>query len=135
MTVDVIFGKLVDTEDGKWAEWPGKEWGDESARENDGTDRLYTIFPGYPHRPFSTYGYYEFLRRIPVAQIIHDLCKPLYPDTNDTEWHKVDQTLIDLIDRLPETDGGIDTDRAKWYKYWSRRAVEEFGDDAAILIY
>jgi len=140
MTVDVFFGKLVqevdDSEDCtySWCEWPGKDSQDKSTWEDDGTNFQYTIFPGYPYRPFSTHGYYAFVNREPIARAIHELCKPLYPNSNDTEWRTVDQTLLDLIDQLPEADGGIDTDRAKWYKYWSKRAVEEFGDEAVILI-
>jgi len=135
MTVDVKFGRLIETEDGPWIDWPGIEISDKSTRQEDGTSPKHTIFAGFPHRPFSTHGYYDFVRRIPIANAIHELCKPLYPNTNDVEWRKVDQTLIDLIDQLPETDGDIDTDRAKWYKYWSRRALAEFGDDAVIFIF
>lgn len=135
MTVDVRFGKLVDGENGPWVDWPGIDTFDKATRQEDGTSPEYTLWPGFPFRGFSSLGYGEFLRRVPIADAINTLCKPLHPQINDVEWRQVDQTLIDLIDQLPEDDDGIDTDRAKWYKYWSRRALEEFGKEAVIFIY
>lgn len=135
MTVDVMFGVLVNSEDDEgrlWVDWPGKA---RDEREPDGTSAEYTLYPGRPHRPFSSHGYYEFVKRVPAAKAIHDLCKPLYPNSNDIEWRKVDNVLLGQIDKLPLTDGGIDTDRAKWYKYWAHRAKIEFGEAAVIFIY
>jgi len=140
MTVDVAFGTLIHVEEPDeepyfWHEWPGISIGDDSTREDDGTDPKMTIFAGYPKRSFATLSYYDWLHRIPLAHSIHVLCKQRYPNSNDYEWRPLDRALLALIDQLPETGEAIDIDRAVWYKYWSHRAVEEFGDRAVIALW
>ncbi|MCP4363432.1 MAG: hypothetical protein GY938_05475 [Ketobacter sp.] len=140
MTTDVEFGKLDHTiEDGKrydFVSWPGiyRDWENEKdiGLEDDGTSKEWTIFSGRPIRSFSSYGFYEWVNRIPQAGTILELCKPQHPNTQDPEQRKIDQTLLDVIGLLPEAGEPCDIDRAKWFKYWSGRALEEFGEAAYI---
>lgn len=140
MITDVKFGKLMhEIEDGEeytFVDWPGiyKDWETETevGFEDDGTSIEWTIFSGRPIRSFSNSGFYDWVERIPQAATILELCKPEYPHTQDPEQRQVDKTLLDVINLIPENGEPCDVDRAKWFKYWAKRAIEEFGEAAHI---
>lgn len=126
MTVDVHFGKLATEvdEDGVWehAEWPG------DPHEDDGTSEEHTIYSRRPIRSFSNSGFADWVERVPEARAIAYVCY-----TADRVATPIDATLLKLIKRLPAKGLPGDVDRGKWFKYWSRRAVETFGSDAIIF--
>lgn len=126
MTVDVHFGKLAREVDGDetWehADWPG------DPHEDDGTSEEFTIYSGCPRRSFSNSGFADWCDRVPEAHTIADVCY-----TADRVATALDVTLLKLIDRLPSKGVPGDVDRGKWFKYWSRRAIETFGGDAIIF--
>lgn len=129
MTVDIRFGTLQ-WEDGDYeCTWGGNE----DPLENDGTSSEYTIFSGMPLRSFSNRGYWEWTRSSAEVNALHHAMKPVYPNSNDSEWVKVID-VIHLIERLP-IQSGCDADRVAWFKYWARRAINEFGNAAVICIW
>jgi hypothetical protein len=140
MTVDVEFGVAIERldEDGPYTrcEWPGKghdENFDYYGTEDDGTSIEYTIFAGRPHRSYATHGFYDWIERIPEAATLVTACKR--PNSNDFTFAKLDDTIMHLIDLLPLSGEPCDIDRAKWYKYWAKRAKDEFGDKAIIAFW
>jgi len=129
MTVDIKFGKRIENQesDGStypWCEWPGE------VSENDGTSREFTIFAGQPRRSFSNSGFSDWVARIPQARMIADLCWQ-----DDQQFTPIDATLLKAFELLPEKGSPGDVDRARWFKYWARRAVQEFGSDAVVFFW
>ncbi len=129
MTVDIKFGKRIENQesDGStypWCEWPGE------VSENDGTSREFTIFAGQPRRSFSNSGFSDWVERLPQARTVADLCWK-----DEQQFTPIDDTLLKVFDLLPENGSAADQDRARWFKYWARRAVQEFGSEAVIFFW
>lgn len=72
--------------------------------------------------------FYEFFDMIPFYR------RMKWNRTNDTDIAFL-KPLIDKINELKEEDFGTERhkDRLKWFKHWSNKAVELYGDDAAIM--
>lgn len=130
MTVDVQFGKMEphENEDGvyEWCVWPG------DPTEDDGTQAEYRIGVGKPWRLFPWSGWATWLDDVPEARALVDGIK--HPGSNDYHAVKITDEVQRLIDALPEA-GGVNGDRHKFFKYWSRRARETFGADAVMFWY
>lgn len=130
MTIDIEFGKITKFSDVEW----------DIEKQNDGANPMYTIFPGLPIRSFATFAYYNFLDRNKEVEKLHNICKPKYPDTNDSELKQIDTDFIKLVEKIPFPEGTTDKikcdiDRIKWLKFWTKLCYETFGKDAYIRIY
>lgn len=128
MTVDVQFGRMEprENEDGayEWCVWPG------DPTEQDGTEARYRIGVGKPWRSFGWSGWAEWINDVPEARAFVDGIG--HPGSNDYHTVKLTDDVQRLIDALPDV-GGVNGDRHKFFKYWSRRARETFGDAAVMF--
>jgi len=155
MTIDIGFGEIAQKWDvsskGKYGasvylscDFPGV------GKEDDGTSSDFTCFSGRPIRSFSIHGFHEWLWRVEEARTL--IAYTGRPDTNDFHSFKIDIEFMHLVERIPsdylygdfEKDyykddpkalAACDTDRAKWFKYWTRRAKDALGDKAAIAFW
>lgn len=96
----------------------------------------FTLWPRESYRSGSS-GFWEFWEKI-VGKLYHQMRR--YPRTNDYELYPLKQ-IIDEINKLPNSQfeqhgikviDDIDFDRLKWFKFWSNRAVNLYGEDAYI---
>jgi len=95
--------------------------------EPDGTSREHNLTAGWPVR--GLYDVTDWVKTCPVMAAIYKNIRqapnravPLTPD------------LMRQIQALPKKPGRPG-DRTQWLKYWTARAVQEYGQDAVIAIY
>lgn len=133
MSVDLRFGELIhvpadQSENGK--AYYSVRWEPEPV-EDDGTDAEYTLFKGKPHRAFSYADFRVWKDSFPAAWMLNAVAaKSKY---SDDMYHIIlVKDIALMIDELPLNGRPLTTDRHKWFQYWSRRALETFGDKAAL---
>jgi hypothetical protein len=132
MTVDVNFG-VLDYEIDYGEKYYFVHWDRSDDKiENDGTSEKYTVFSGKPIRCFSSSGFYELIDSNEQFKKFYMKCKPNYPESNDFEFIHITDDLIYEITSFEEKGSNCDIDRIKWFKYWARRAREEYGDKACL---
>jgi hypothetical protein len=129
MTLDVIIGKRVLSEDedkdiNKYTviECPNME---------DGCSVEFTIYKNTSYRSgssafWSFWGKTEQIRNIYLSMRKH-------PNTNDKDVTLL-KNHIDDINNINDNDFTVpcDQDRLKWFKFWSNKAIELYGNKAAI---
>ena len=91
----------------------------------------FTLWPRESYRSGST-EFWEFFTHNPeIRKIYHQMRD--FPDCNDYEVIKI-IPFIDKINALSIQDFKKDShkDRLKWLKFWCKKAIELYGDLAAI---
>lgn len=97
----------------------------EGEEPEDLVDREYTIDKGTPCRSPSYSGWGEFMDNVfhhfgPEAGMGWYLLAPYKEEIEQLE------------ERIPTLDTEINKDRAKWLVWWSKKAIELYGNRAAI---
>jgi len=90
-----------------------------------------TIFPKSALRMFSVQSWNSWESS---SDKLYNLYKSMreYPDLDGPEVIRL-KPFIKAINRLPDDYSEYDhVDRMKWFKYWSNKAVELYGDCAGI---
>jgi len=96
--------------------------------ENDGTDPQMSHTVGCPHRLIGAFDCDSWERRVRgVKQLLGQL-----PNTGGII--RLTPDILKLINSIPLKGKPIDVDRAIWLKYWTNRAITEFGDKAVIQL-
>ena len=91
----------------------------------------YTIFPKSALRMGST-GFWEFWEY--SSDELYTLFKLMreYPDLDGPEVVPLKPFIRDINNLPDKCFENADTDRMKWFKYWSNKAIELYGDCAGI---
>jgi hypothetical protein len=138
VTIDVMFGELVETpaehsadnKPGWYVQW------EPMPRENDGCDPEYSTSAGTPRRSFSYVGWQDWLESFPAAWTFAGEMAEPGPYDDEMLEIKLLSDVGRIIEALPSgKEGTVLADRNRWFIYWKRRAVETFGDRAAVKIY
>lgn len=137
MSIEISFGiaTVVEPQATPSVEWEADAYtidlvtGGQLVPEADGV-RLGTQWNGYPRRSMPTTEYLDFVHRFadtPGFDLIFsdDLRYPSFTRLTP----EVRATLAAL-----HADDELDADRVRFLQYWSRRAVEKFGERAVIGI-
>ncbi len=87
----------------------------------------FTLWEREAYRSGST-GFYEFFKYC-VGSLYYSIRS--FPNSSDQEIIKL-WPIIDKIQNLSIPDDTLDKDRMVWLKYWTKRAVDLYGKEAAI---
>ena len=123
MTLDVTIGKKT-----------GKDHVEKCPESKDNVcDSTQTNWPSESYRSGNNVSFWKFFTRNKDLKVIY-LKMRKHPDTNDLDIAQL-KPFMKEINKLKESDfvDEIDKDRVKWLKYWSNKAVELYGTDAAIM--
>lgn len=123
MTLDVRIGKK--TSENSVEQCP-------DAKENI-CDSAHTNWPAESYRSGNNVAFWKFFTRNKDLKAIY-LEMRKHPNTNDLDIALL-KPFLKRINKLKELNfiDEIDKDRLKWLKYWSNKAVELYGDEAAIM--
>mgnify|MGYP000892980268 CR=1 FL=1 len=125
MPFSILLGVWTDEQDG---DGPGCHWPALTLPEADGCDPE-RVPPGEPRRNMGLDALNDWLRAMPKVGAILAAAGCPYPRGGDAVCPLAQ--VYGLIQALPEGKG-YNQDRVRWLRYWSRRAVEEYGDRAVI---
>lgn len=102
-------------------------------REIDGTSEEFSMYFGMPIRTVSRKIIMDWFAGHSAVRGLFYAFGEHAPFHTSPVLRQIDDELIALALELPERDvSGMETDLAIWFKYWLRRAREEFGEDAFI---
>ncbi|MDP3989718.1 MAG: hypothetical protein Q8Q01_00765 [archaeon] len=123
MTLDVRIGKKIG--DSSVEQCP-------DAKENI-CDPLHTNWPTESYRSGNNFSFWKFFTKNKDLKAIY-LEMRKHPNTNDLDLALI-KPFLKRINKLKDADfvNEVDKDRLKWLKYWSNKAVELYGNEAAIL--
>lgn len=123
MTLDVTIGKKI-----------GKDSVEKCPESKDNVcDSAQTNWPSESYRSGNNVSFWKFFTKVKELNTLY-LKMRKHPNTNDADIAQL-KPLIKQINKLKESDfeDELDKDRLKWLKYWSNKAVELYGNDAAIM--
>ncbi len=93
----------------------------------DVCQREFTLWVREAYRSGST-GLFEFFQYY-VGSLYYSIRS--FPESNDTEIIKL-WPIIGDIQKLPMPSNALDKNRMIWLKFWTKRAVDLYGKEAAI---
>lgn len=96
--------------------------------EEDGCSEKDTAYPNSAYRSGGISGMCEFF-----SLVIKELLREIKPDaSNDYQYTRIKPHLEKINDLSYSGDIEQHKKRLHWLKFWCNRAVEQYGDEAAI---
>jgi len=96
--------------------------------ETEICDEEYTLWTKESYRSGSS-SFWKFFKE-DIGDIYYEMREHPYHNDHETAYLK---SFIDRINALPTPEDEFNQDRMKWFKYWCNKAVELYGDKAAIM--
>jgi len=127
MALAIWFGKIqIEYDENK--PYLSHAWPDFS-KENDGTSQEYTESSGWHYRDIYYSRVDDWINSVEEVKAFFEAVEGY---SSNSRMFFLNKNMMELINSIPETNNPFYADRAKWLKYWAKRAKEQFGDDAII---